>query len=396
MQIFLVVAILLFNFAGNLSNDIFLLTLPSLERIFQVSSSLVKQSYSIWFLGAALGQIPAALLMKIFNRRKIVFVAAILFFTGTAIGAFSSVVVQLIIGRFLQGLSFAFCNVYTLVEVQHSFSLSGQERLYSVNGIFNNLSPLVGPIIGAWLLTKFGWYYNFFFIMFLAFILSQILIIIIRSKKKMMNAGKVNLVVQVKDFFQTYKEVFGNAKLLIALSGPALSISCGVSYLMFAPYIFMNDYGVSVNKFCYCQVIIMTGYVVGVVFSLYIAQFDVIHRIKYGSIWTVIIGMSLAVSGIIGVQNLNWYIVLIWLLQFGLGYSYNALMLNSMSKVADTSAAASISCMMTAFFCVLYTSFLCLLSFNKFIIIGNIAIYTALLIKWIAVCDEQGERAADS
>lgn len=386
MHLTLIIAILMFNFLGNMSNDIFLPILPSLENSFNTTASTIKQSYSIWFLGATISQIPAALLMKIFNRRKVAFAAALGFLLASLTCSTAQGATQLIIGRFFQGISFAVCSVYTLLEVQGTFTLPQQQKIYSANAAINSASPLIGPMLGAWLLTQFSWQYNFYFICIIAVMVMQALLFSLKYKEGL-KIDEANIYDQIKSFLRSYKSIFQNGKLLVTFAGPGFSTSCSVAYLMFAPYIFIQDYGNSVEKFGFFQVFIISGYLTGVAFALYIIPFDIVSRIKYGSLLILTIGISIFSCRIAGFENLNIYLGLIWLAQFGLGYSFNALIINAMSKIADTSAAASTLGMISALLCVLYASTLSLLNLDKFTIIAVVMICNSLWIKYVSKVD---------
>lgn len=155
--------IIIYNLTGNLSNDIYLPTLPALANQFHVSDFLVQFSMSIWFIGVALPQLFFGLIADKFGCRPLILWGGILFLIGTFFCMTAFNIYVLLLGRFLQGIGVSSLNIATFATIGSPiYNEKNRVKFMSCINITGSLAPLVGPVIGSGLYIIWGWRSNFF------------------------------------------------------------------------------------------------------------------------------------------------------------------------------------------------------------------------------------------
>lgn len=146
----------LYSFTGNVSNDIYMPSMPSLVHIFNTSSHWIQMSLALWFLGAAAPQLLMDPLTDRYGRRRLLFVGGFIFLLSTLICAVSNYVGYLILARFFQGVSVCSLTVVSFIVIYELFSGHQCVRLLSLLNVCNSAAPLLGPLIGDFAAAMLG------------------------------------------------------------------------------------------------------------------------------------------------------------------------------------------------------------------------------------------------
>ncbi len=64
----------LYSFTGNVSNDIYMPSMPILVKVFDTSDHWIQMTLAMWFLGAAAPQLLMGPVADRYGRRKLLFV----------------------------------------------------------------------------------------------------------------------------------------------------------------------------------------------------------------------------------------------------------------------------------------------------------------------------------
>ena len=160
--------IIIYNLAGNLSNDIYLPTLPVLIGDFGTTNFLVQFTMTIWFIGVALPQMYFGLIADKFGCRALILWGGLIFLSGTLLCIISSHIYLLLLGRFFQGVGVSSLNIATFATVRsHYYEEKISVKFMSLINITGSLAPLIGPVIGGYLYIIFGWRSTFVFVLIL-------------------------------------------------------------------------------------------------------------------------------------------------------------------------------------------------------------------------------------
>ena len=161
---YFVIWIIVLYFTDNVANDIYLPIMHTLVNVFNVSVQVIQLTYTASFLGTTLPQLFLGPLADRFGRRPLLLWGGVLFVSATILSMTATNIFQLIIGRFLQGIGICCTNVIRFTSVQELFDYKERVKIFAYIGFFGILSPLIGPLIGSYILTQAGWRYIFLFV----------------------------------------------------------------------------------------------------------------------------------------------------------------------------------------------------------------------------------------
>lgn len=254
--------IILYNFAGNLSNDIYLPTLPVLIDEFNVTNFLVQFSMTIWFLGVALPQIYFGLIADRFGCRPLILWGGVIFLSGTFFCMISTHIYMLLFGRFLQGLGVSSLNIATFATVRsHYYEEKNSIKFISWINITGSLAPLIGPVIGSYLYNVLGWRSTFAFILILGFFALVGLYFFMLESSDLEKNKEFNI--NFQSSLHYYKPVFSNKQLWIPVVTYTCFLAALIAYLTSAPFIMYQQFHVPIEYFGLTQIVPFMMFIAG-------------------------------------------------------------------------------------------------------------------------------------
>ena len=152
-----IVATGLMSFSGVVVETAMNVTFPTLMRQFQIGTSAVQWITTGYLLVLAV-IIPASSFLKKRFTTKALFIAADLcFIAGTILAAFTPNFALLLVGRLIQGMGtgIALPLMFNIVLEQVPASKLG--LMMGVASLITAAAPAVGPSLGGWIVTHFGW-----------------------------------------------------------------------------------------------------------------------------------------------------------------------------------------------------------------------------------------------
>ena len=142
---------------GPLSVHHFLPAMPSVKAAFGISDSLTALTFSLTLMTMAFMTLVYGNISDRYGRRPVLLVGLTLFVIGSTATAFSTSVVTLIAGRFLQAFG-AGCGVTLARAIARD--AYGPERLVKAIAYLTmayTLGPMIAPPMGGFLIDAFGW-----------------------------------------------------------------------------------------------------------------------------------------------------------------------------------------------------------------------------------------------
>ena len=158
---------------GPLSTDMYLASLPALQREFVVDAAMVQLTLSVFLAGFALAMPVYGPLADRYGRLPVLRVGLVLFGIGTVACALAPTIEVLIAARMFQAIGACAGPVIARAIVRDlQASLpggpAGAARLYSHIASAMAVAPAVAPIIGSQLQAGFGWRSTFWTLALLA------------------------------------------------------------------------------------------------------------------------------------------------------------------------------------------------------------------------------------
>lgn len=337
------ILLILYNFCANLSNDIYLPSMPQLQQIFSVGPNTLQFTMTTWFLGVALPQLFFGPLTDRIGRRIVLLGGGICFLFATLLCAMASHISLLIIGRFFQGVGICSLNVTTFSILADLYDYQRRTRIMNNISLFGTLAPLVGPVLGGYILVYLGWRYNFLVV----FLLASLGILGLYFKLPESNLCLNPQALAFQQIVKNYYRLFKTAGFLRHLIAYCLLLGGLVAYLTGAPFLIISQFKVSPEHFGFTQLPIFGAYVVGAILLGFAKDEEHIKKIlKIGLYGTLAGSLGLWMCCLFFGNHLICFIVFITLYAFGLSLCSSPLINEVMSSAAFAkgSGAALLGC----------------------------------------------------
>ena len=342
-------ALVLFEFSVYIGNDLVQPAMLAITKEFGVDSVWAPSSMSFYLLG---GACVAWLMGPLSDRlgRKKVLLAGVIFFVVTCLLILLTHNIETFLAlRFLQGFGLSVIAAVGYAAIQETFEERDAIKVMALMANISLLAPLLGPVLGAFMIDHVSWHWGFIGIAFLAF-LSWF------GLKAKMPDRKVNKAKQPLIYiWDDFKNIFTNKTFMVMTLGLPMLAMPLMLWIALSPVMLVEELGLTSMQYGLAQFPVLGGLIVG-----NIVLIKVIDRYALGK--TVLVGLPLMLLGTaivaLGViwQDYFLYCVILGmtLVSFGEGISFSvlyrfALMSSEVSK-GTVAAAVSVLMMFTFFF----------------------------------------------
>ncbi len=226
-----------------LSIDMYLPALPALQIYFKASEGAVQLTLASFFVGFSLGQTLYGPLADRFGRKPPLYVGMLVFVVASGACAFAASVQALTMFRLLQSLGACAGSVISRAMVRDLFPPEETRRVYSALILVMGVSPLAAPLLGAYLMTWFGWKSIFLSVMLVGALATVGLHF--RLPESLPAARPLSL----KYVFATYRGLLADRFFLGASLATGFSSAGMFAYIAGAPFVFINLFGVRPERF---------------------------------------------------------------------------------------------------------------------------------------------------
>lgn len=344
-------ALVLFEFSVYIGNDLVQPAMLAITKEFGVSSAWAPSSMSFYLLG---GACVAAILGPLSDRlgRKKVLLGGVAFFTLCCILILlTNSIESFLTLRFLQGFGLSVISAVGYAAIQETFEERDAIKVMALMANISLLAPLIGPVVGAFLIDHVSWHWGFIGIAFLAFLSGF-------GLKAKMPSTKQSIPKQPFSYiWDDFKQVFKNKRFLSLTLGLPMVAMPLMLWIALSPVMLVEELGLSSMQYGLAQFPVLGGLILGNIVLL-----KIIDRLALGR--TVLLGLPLMLLGtaivVVGVMLPQYFIYCViigmTMVSFGEGISFSvlyrfALMSSEVSK--GTVAAAVSVLMMFSFFVVI-------------------------------------------
>lgn len=295
----------LYSFTGNVSNDIFMPSMPVLVHVFNTNDHWVQLTLAMWFLGAAAPQLLMGPVADRYGRRALLFWGGLVFLLSTLVCAVSMHIGWLIVARFFQGVGVCSLTIVSFVVIHELFTGHDAVRLLALLNVCNSVAPLLGPLLGGYIFLFLGWRANFFIVFGLAWI-SLI------GLWRYLPESKMPLDYQAlapKMLFSNYLALLKNRLFMTHLISFGLFFSGMIAYLSGAPFIIINLLKIPAQHFGLTQLAVFGAFMLTSVFvGKLVHRYGTRKIIWLGAIIIVLSSIAMVVCSIMLPQNLYGFV----------------------------------------------------------------------------------------
>lgn len=336
-------ALVLFEFAVYIGNDLIQPAMLAITQDFGVSSTWAPSSMSFYLLG---GACVAWLLGPLSDRigRKRVLLAGVLFFTLCCLLILlAQNIGQFLALRFLQGIGLTVITAVGYAAIQETFSERDAIKVMALMANISLLAPLLGPVLGAFLIDYVSWHWGFVAIASLSFLSWFGL------KAKMPDQQQSVTRQPFGYLFDDFKKVYSDKKFLgLSIGLPLVSLPL-MLWIALSPVMLVDELKLSSVQYGLAQFPIFIGLILGNVVLI-----KIMDRFALGK--TILIGLPIMLLGtlilLIGAIWQNYLVVCLLvgmtLISFGEGLSFSVVYRFALmsSSVAKGTVAAAVSMLM--------------------------------------------------
>lgn len=334
-------ALVFYEIATYLSNDMYLPALPKIAAEFTVSQQYVQYSLTSWFFGAASTQLLLSPLCKKFGKRKIFMFGIILFIVTSLLCALSQNIDQLILVRFFQGSTVCYIGVIGYALIHERYAGKQAVKITSAMNAVAIIGPGVGPFLGSVFVTYANW--QMIFVLLAAWgLVAYIFIFYTMPASKLLRSKKI----YIKPIIMDYMEIFKNKEFLKITFCYSLLFACFLIWIIESPFILINGYKLTEMEYGYVQVFIFTASIIASLTNRVIIDLWPIRRIIKGLFISLAILYSIYMLQAYYYDNLTTLIINIFAI-----FYVNALAMAPLNRLAieatdksltDTTAIISI------------------------------------------------------
>ena len=296
------IIIIAINFSAiAFSIDAILPALPEISAVMSPTSPNKTQLViSSFVIGMGIATLFTGPLSDSFGRKKIIFLGGVIYITGALIASYSKTLEIMLLGRFIQGIGVAGPRIVALAIVRDLYEGRRMAQIVSIAMIVFTLVPAVAPMLGALIVSNFGW--RSIFIAFILFSIVSIGWLLIRQEETLKPEHRVkftflNLTNSIKECFSN--KIFITSTCLQAFAFGSLFASLSTIQQIFDTTYNKNDSfpewfalialisGLAsfANSFFVVKVgmrkLIEIGFLIGIIFSLFLITFSFISSIPF-------------------------------------------------------------------------------------------------------------------
>src|SRR5579864_8153481 len=259
-----------------LSIDMYLPSLPLLERVFGATTAQVQFTLATFFVGYALGQSLYGPITDRYGRKPPLYFSLLLFVLSSIACATSRSIGALAFFRLLQAIGACGGAVISRAMVRDLFPPDQMRRVFSMLMLVMGVSPVAAPVIGGYVLIWFGWKAIFFTQASLG--LACLIGVHLRLPESLSPDDVRPL--HASHILSSYKRLFRDRTFLGASLVSGFSSAGMFAYIASAPFVFINIYRVPTQRF---------GWLFGAIAAGVITASQVNGRMLHGvPLWRVL------------------------------------------------------------------------------------------------------------
>ena len=145
-----------------LSTDMYLPALPLLQEIWQQPASIINLTLVAFFIGFCSSLLFYGPISDQFGRKPTLLVGISIYVIACLLCGFAENATYLTVFRFLQGVGSASALVMAIAITKDYYQGNERQRVLAYMGVIMSLAPMLAPVLGGFIMTRFSWPLVFF------------------------------------------------------------------------------------------------------------------------------------------------------------------------------------------------------------------------------------------
>lgn len=267
--------------------DIYLPALPEMCEYFNCTQVEIQSSFTLYLLGLALCQLVYGSLADRFGRKRITLIAMFLFILTSYCCAKSSSLVEFLVFRALQSIGAGVGSVINRAIIADRFNKTESARVFSTIFPFIGLSAAIGPLLGGYLCSYFGWRSIFYFMTGFGFLVWLLVLVFLKETKKPdQSQAKEHF---VRSHFLAYRHLFSNSQFLSYALAVCAGFATFRAFYVESPFVFDNQ-GYKAEEMGTFYISLSIAYVLGNLIAKRLVRTRSLERVLSMGFWCSLIG----------------------------------------------------------------------------------------------------------
>ncbi len=320
------------------STDIYLASMPTIQKAFNTSIANVQLTLSLFFVSFAIAQLFWGPLSDRIGRNAVIFFGVTIFIFGSLLCAWSHTISLLIIARIIQAIGASSGVVMAIAIVKDSYP-DPKEMSKILSGMLSVmiLAPMIAPIIGSYMLVHISWQSNFYFLAIYGVVLILGAFFVEESYPKLSRKP-----LPINKLFHAYLEQAKFPPFLLAALAVSTNFSVMFAFISSSSFIYINIYQLETHLFGYFFAINASALIFGSLSLNKLKKRFSDSQIIFTAALISLIGAIMMLMAIHFDPKSIWSIVVpSFVVTYGVGILYPELMSQALKNVVAYNGLAS-------------------------------------------------------
>jgi DHA1 family bicyclomycin/chloramphenicol resistance-like MFS transporter len=273
---------------AQLSTSIYLPSMPAMTAEFATDPATMQLTFTIYMVGAALGQLVLGPLSDRFGRKPVLLAGLGVYVVATFAAALSLTIEALIWARLAQSIGVTTGPVIARAIVRYLFDRARGAQVLANVGLALTLSPAIAPLIGAVVHSAAGWQANFALLGAFGIV---ILVISFRSLAetnldRLAGAGPAALA-------RNFAGLLASRVFLAYALCSSLMFGALFAFFSEGPFVFIDVFGTTPTQFALYSAVTVVGFAAGSYLTGRATMRLGIDRMMLLGIGTTLVGVAL-------------------------------------------------------------------------------------------------------
>ncbi len=289
-----------------ISVDIYLPSMPSMAREFAVGQAEIQFSLSVFFFGLALGQLMHGPLSDILGRKPVLIGGFTLYLLTSVLCAVTDSIEIMLLGRFLQALGGSAGVVLSRAIIRDQLEGAPAARAFSLIMSIMLIGPIIAPTLGGYILLWAGWRAIFWAMVLLGAVGLLAAIFILEES----HAPEHRQPFALRRMLANYRQALSHQKIFGYLACEAATSIGMFSYIITAPFVFIEYLGISPQAFGIVFALNAAGLAAGAAINSYWVTRAGVQTLLCVGIAVMLAGAGLVFAvALAGIQDLRLIIL---------------------------------------------------------------------------------------
>ena len=322
-----------------LSTDMYLAALPILQKQYNQPFSIVNLTLVLFFVSYCLFMLVYGPCSDRFGRRPVLIMGISIYILGSFLCSFASNIYFLILFRIIQAAGGASATVLAMAICKDIYHGIQREKILAYIAVISTIAPMIGPVVGGYIMTYLSWHYVFIIQSILGCIA---LVGVIRLDETIPTIVKTS----INEMLGSYIELFKNRKYMLYVIICSITVFPFFSFIGGAADIYIVGFGVSNESFGFFFALNAVGGMIGAfACSKLVAIIGSDNILSIGFVGAFVTGIFLFTF----VNGPLIFAVIMFFFSMFIGFTRPSITNKVLSQVAKNAGVASSFMMVTYF-----------------------------------------------